>query len=123
MSNFKATTHCIKCGDELYVLNAVYSGTSRRNLCKKCYGIQRKERGNTPENKRRIHAIQIKNRYGVTVEEYETLLKLQSGKCAICEDTDNDNLCVDHNHTTNQVRGLLCRKCNNAIGLTKENLD
>lgn len=38
----------------------------------------------------------------------------QNGKCAICW-TETHDLHVDHNHVTNKVRGLLCRKCNTAL--------
>jgi len=43
----------------------------------------------------------------------------QSGKCAICGDAQ-EMLVVDHDHTTGTVRGLLCHKCNQGIGLLRE---
>ncbi len=42
----------------------------------------------------------------------------QEGKCLICEEPAT---CVDHNHTTNAIRGLLCIKCNAGIGQFNEN--
>jgi hypothetical protein len=67
-------------------------------------------------------------RYGLTLEAYDRLLQLQDGRCAICGKTDNGNarcepLFIDHNHQTGQVRGLLCSRCNHAIGLFHEDLD
>lgn len=57
-------------------------------------------------------------RYGISLEEYEARLKAQTGVCAICEREcgTGQNLSVDHNHETGQVRGLLCRRCNTRLG-------
>ena len=50
---------------------------------------------------------------------YEKLLTLQNGKCAICS-IETSVLCMDHNHISNKLRGLLCNRCNLAIGLMNE---
>ena len=48
----------------------------------------------------------------------------QDGRCAICSNRQaRRNLAVDHCHSTNVVRGLLCDKCNLALGLINENLN
>jgi hypothetical protein len=66
-------------------------------------------------------------RYGVTPYWYETKLAEQNGVCAICKKPETakqgdkvQRLSVDHDHTSNQPRGLLCAACNRAIGLMKE---
>ncbi len=56
---------------------------------------------------------------GMTIEQYEELLKQQGNCCAICHKPAK-RLHVDHNHTTGKVRGLLCRPCNTGIGLLDE---
>ena len=59
------------------------------------------------------------NDYGMTIEEYEEKLKLQNNGCAICginPSVIGRKLCVDHQHRTRQIRGLLCNKCNSALG-------
>ena len=65
-------------------------------------------------------------RYRMTPEEYEKLLKIQNGVCAICLNVESikrkKRLSVDHNHQTGKIRGLLCSKCNNGIGWFKEDL-
>lgn len=69
----------------------------------------------------------LEYKYGITLEEYEQLLEQQNHKCAICEIdqkyAENSRLCVDHNHTTGEVRALLCKKCNQALGLFQDNAD
>lgn len=64
--------------------------------------------------KDKIRARRILQTYGITVERYEELMTLQSGVCAICKrvSADGSALCVDHDHETGAVRGLLCRECN-----------
>lgn len=63
--------------------------------------------------------------FGITLADYENLLKQQLGVCAICSHTSSDGrqLCVDHNHTTGVIRGLLCSACNTAIGLMKDDIN
>jgi recombinational DNA repair protein (RecF pathway) len=58
--------------------------------------------------------------YGLTFEDYETMKQLQQNCCAICGNTSERNLDVDHNHSTGKVRELLCSNCNTAVGLLKE---
>jgi hypothetical protein len=62
--------------------------------------------------------------YGLSLEDYEEMLDQQDGKCAICGSTpDLRRLCVDHDHATGQVRGLLCRSCNLALGSMQDNIE
>jgi hypothetical protein len=60
----------------------------------------------------------LKRTYGITVEQYDTLLAAQSGLCAICGSAGRDDISlhVDHDHATGAIRGLLCFRCNNALG-------
>lgn len=65
----------------------------------------------------------LKCRYGITLQEYNKLLKKQNGVCAICKKTEiNRKLSVDHNHETGKIRGLLCQKCNAGIGMFQDNI-
>lgn len=55
----------------------------------------------------------LKKKYGITEKDYNILLKKNNGGCWICgRKPKKRRLCVDHNHKTGQVRGLLCYKCN-----------
>jgi hypothetical protein len=55
-------------------------------------------------------------RTGITSQEYLDKLHEQGGVCAICSKECTRALAIDHNHTTGQLRGLLCGKCNRGIG-------
>lgn len=60
--------------------------------------------------------------YGLTVEQLGALEVSQDNRCAICRDLplEGFSLCVDHCHITGHVRGLLCIRCNRAIGLLRD---
>lgn len=73
------------------------------------------------ENKDRIKNKDLLRKYGITLEEYRILSEVQNHKCAICK-VEVSSLCVDHNHKTGKVRGLLCHACNLAIGNLKEDI-
>ena len=61
--------------------------------------------------------------YGVTRQTYNQMVMEQCGNCAICgrpETAKNRQLCVDHDHATGKIRGLLCSRCNTALGLMQD---
>lgn len=60
--------------------------------------------------------------YGITPKEYNDICQSQNMVCAICGSPSRRRLCVDHNHNTGEIRGLLCDNCNRAIGLLKEDI-
>lgn len=64
----------------------------------------------------------LKYKYGLTLEEYQTMFDRQNGVCAICIGTEEGRmLAVDHCHETEKVRGLLCGACNRGLGLFGDN--
>ncbi len=66
-------------------------------------------------------AANLKSNYGITIEEYTTLVAQQDNKCAICgNEQANKALFVDHDHKSGKIRGLLCSNCNFALGLLKD---
>ena len=68
----------------------------------------------------------IRRVYGITYAEYESMLQAQGGGCAICGQTpeqEGRRLPIDHCHTTNKVRGILCTKCNQALGMMDDDTD
>lgn len=89
-----------------------------QNIIKK--RLYAKERAHKPH----VRNIQYIRLYGITLDEYERLATKQSNVCAICNQPETlilrgriKRLHVDHCHITNKVRGLLCAKCNKALGL------
>jgi len=62
---------------------------------------------------------QNKGRYGLTPEEFEKILADQKGLCCICAQPMKPP-CVDHDHKTKKIRGLLCRGCNLALGYLQD---
>ncbi len=67
----------------------------------------------------------LKNKFGMTLEEYSTLLEQQNHQCAVCSTPRSllkRDLSVDHNHSTGKIRGLLCDNCNIALGHLKEDI-
>lgn len=118
------------------------SKTGRKSWCLDCYrDYQRKRRKDKPEQIKKEQASYrlrhpqkciararrngLKRRYGITIEQYDSLLASQGGVCAICRRTETypgrKYLSVDHCHETGVVRGLLCNHCNRAIGFLSEN--
>lgn len=88
--------------------------------CKKCHIAARKPGRRKPRSYDTDRKHRLK-RYGLTIEEYQSLSDSQDGRCAICEFKVFDNpLIVDHCHITKKIRGLLCNKCNIAIGLLRD---
>jgi len=74
------------------------------------------------------------SQYGITLKQYEAIEKNQNHCCAICESKDSkiprkhrktkiDVFCVDHDHDTGEIRGLLCFNCNTGLGQFKDSAD
>lgn len=84
------------------------------------------------ENPDKYRDAYLKKKYGISLEDYLRMEGEQAGKCAICgnPETGKDhrtkevrNLAVDHCHETGKVRGLLCSKCNTAIGKFNDDIN
>ncbi len=71
--------------------------------------------------------LDLKTKYGITPAEYDKMLAAQGGGCAICQSKDAHNrwgtFHVDHNHDTGKVRGILCNRCNSALGLLGDDME
>lgn len=131
MAGSALTKACTKCG-EVKPLDAFSPHATgrhgRRPACKPCNAAQ--ARRWATENRERAterrRAAELPKMYGITAEDYDALLARQGGVCAICGQDEPSahgrtgrqfRLCVDHDHETGAVRGLLCQKCNRALGL------
>lgn len=105
---------CFKCAE-----SGVQQHPQSSRICVSCYddsslkAIAAKKRRET----------NLLRKFGITVEAWEEMFERQDGGCAICHRVQKSGakrLAVDHCHTTGRVRGLLCYRCNYAIGMFKD---
>jgi hypothetical protein len=80
--------------------------------------ILARERKRLAENPTAFRSTRLKARYGISHADFQSLLSGQSGLCALCK--TRAAVDVDHDHTTGNVRALLCRACNVGLGLFKD---
>lgn len=97
------------------------TGTYRRHsFCTECHKAHHRKWLREHGQKRdpyRDKLRHIKISYGLSSDEYEELVKSHEGKCRICGNLFTERgPSVDHNHENGQVRGLLCIRCNTALG-------
>jgi hypothetical protein len=127
---------CVKCGEaksaeEFYFARRKIDNyvPRRSNECKTCSKKRRKE--HYTENREELLSNRRFRSYGLSKDEYNEMLDNQGNTCAICKRkewtraTITDNimaLSVDHCHVTGNVRGLLCRACNLALGQFEDNI-
>lgn len=79
---------------------------------------------NKEKLKERMRANALLRQYGLTVQDYDDLLEAQGGGCAVCgveKGHAGNRLAVDHDHSTGEVRGLLCDRCNLILGKADDN--
>ena len=121
-------SHCKDCNAKLLKTTEklVWSGTKNRRKirapkCKSCFSkdvlTRRKRKYGLQANK----IIHLKTRYGLTLEEYEAFCDLRNNQCELCGSTRL--LHIDHDHKTGELRGLLCNKCNQGLGLFNDSSD
>lgn len=72
-----------------------------------------------PQYSRKYH---LKHRYGITEEQFQFMLKLQGDKCPICLESSprGKGFVVDHDHTTGEIRGIICDLCNKGLGALRD---
>jgi hypothetical protein len=127
--NADGTKPCSICGQEkpanvFYLTKDTVSG--RSSACMECSRKRDKKRQHTAKRKETRRWAMIKFQRGITKQQWHTILETQNYRCAICENQFNSggrssfNTCVDHDHITGRVRGLLCRQCNQGLGQFKD---
>lgn len=85
------------------------------------------------KNKEKLRDLTYQRKFGITIDEYNTLFEIQKGVCKICNNPETKvnrkstglvkRLAVDHCHKTGKVRGLLCQDCNVGLGAFKDNTE
>ncbi len=63
-----------------------------------------------------------RRKFRLTDKEYNTLIEKSKEGCEVCS-RPLSKVCIDHNHLTGEVRGVLCNNCNTALGLVGDNVD
>lgn len=126
---------CTVCGvrkhfSEFYNLRKAPDGVSYR--CKSCDNAAvNKYRAENPDKFRdTFRDTNLKQRFGISLEQYKEMLEKQGGVCAICGGSEPKSLgsskqsfSVDHCHDTGRIRGLLCSSCNRGLGLLGDTVE
>ena len=137
MATYSGIIKCTICKKEENVMfgNSKYFQKDKqkkigfRSQCKDCRSIISKNWKDKKllENANYNASRRMVQRYGITIDEYDEMLKLQNGKCAICGTNKlakgKSRFAIDHCHYTGKVRGLLCTNCNSGIGKLKDDKD
>lgn len=125
---------CVECNiprpiESFYPEHPRVQNDTRRgsSYCKECRAIRAKRSRDASREKHPPKPVNrnvwLKSLYGITSEDYNDMLVLQGGVCAICKNPPTLrmlHLRVDHCHKTGRVRGLLCHGCNTGIGNLKD---
>lgn len=112
--------NCSKCGKEKPLDKFFKSKSTKdgyRSQCKDCHQEYQK---NNPDT---LWRYSLKFFYGITEDNYNKMFNDQNGCCKGCgihQSNLEKRLCVDHDHETMLVRGLLCQQCNTILGLAKD---
>jgi hypothetical protein len=96
-----------------------------QSYCKVCTNAKATAKRKENPDKRREYGFKclLKTTYGMSLADFDALMDAQDGRCAICGRSDNPGsrrLHIDHDHTTGEVRGLLCHNCNSLLGHAKD---
>ena len=88
-----------------------------KKYCGKCAPAVRRA------SREAAHRASVARTYGIGRDGYDLLYAAQGGTCAICQRATGRTrrLSVDHDHVTGEVRGLLCRPCNDMLGHARDN--
>lgn len=121
LSPARFTPTCRKCKNERARIWRASQPGSKLRAIQRRNKEQRIARIGVDGERKRLKRINIAKKYGLTLEQYEELWNDQGGCCAICQRPAESQyfavLAVDHNHTTGEVRGLLCTQCNTLLGM------
>jgi hypothetical protein len=120
-------TTCKPCTADI---KAEYHKKNSSKIIEKVRLWRRNNRERKNENSRKhSRKYDLKKHYGMSLEDYDRMLLIQNGRCAICSKAPRNSsvktrfLHVDHDHATGTVRGLLCDRCNHMLGKSLDNPD
>ena len=136
---------CTRCDTKAYAIEdlndfqrAKGAMFGRANLCKACAVLKALKNNSSKPDKtaeeeatyrRKQRERHLRKTYNLSLEDFAIMLESQNNTCKICKcearskrNSFRENLVVDHDHTTGEVRGLLCHRCNVGLGSFKDNL-
>lgn len=93
---------------------------NKSGLKSNCKACVRKDNDSRFEIRKNYY---YKHKYSLALEEVLDLIQQQEGHCAICKTDIVSRNCVDHDHETKVVRGILCNNCNKGLGHFFDNPD
>lgn len=130
MEDFKKCIYCqnSKSKDQFTILawGGDQADFKRDSICDKCKRINLNIKDSITCIEKSEANNYYFNKYKISNNDYNLLFNIQGGKCRICKSHQSElpkKLAVDHCHTTGQVRGLLCSRCNLGIGLFKDSIE
>jgi hypothetical protein len=90
----------------------------KRNRSRKLE-VCKRWRTNNPDRQRKSQARRL---YGITYEDYDSMLKKQNGLCKLCQEFMKKPV-IEHDHKNNKIRGFTCQRCNIIIGMVESARD
>lgn len=104
-------------------MSKIYKTTKAQRTAIKRYLSSEKGKISLAKTQRKLN---LKNKYNLSMEDYEHLLSKQNNTCAGClksKDQFKRHFAVDHCHKTGKIRGLLCVRCNVVLGQAKDDIE
>jgi hypothetical protein len=108
----KTSGHCVACDRAKYLANK-----DQVNADSQAWAVA------NPDKRDEVNERSRLKKYGLTLEQHETLLQRQDGVCAICHNSFGRYIHIDHDLSTGKIRGLLCHGCNVGLGHFKDRPD
>ena len=124
----KQCTKCKETKDKKDFSRKKHTKSGLDSWCRKCHDISttawRKKNKIRDAAKHKDYIL--RKDFGITLEEYNIMLKQQDNKCLICKTIKCKSgraFAVDHDHITNKIRGLLCSNCNHLLGKAQDDVE
>lgn len=116
---------CTSCGEdkpENDYYKAPSRASGRSGYCKGCMRAKSKAWQQANPERTILHSRRayLKRAFGMTLEEYDEMCAKVGHACEACGGNE-DVLCIDHDHSTGEIRGILCADCNKALGFARDN--
>lgn len=109
---------CTKCGLKKPLKEFNKDKTREDGLYPQCKSCRKQYYVDNPEKQK---TRDLKSNYGLSLADFDSMLKEQNYCCAICEQQfDTTKPYVDHCHSTGKIRNLLCQSCNTMLGQAKD---